>query len=363
MDVAEVDPQILLIYRVFDVSGVLLMGIIGGTIARQRGYDIVGFLFIALFSALGGGMIRDVLINRGTVAAMSTPEYLILAFTGAMIARFIYFKGQVWERAQAHGDATVSGLWAATGCVKAMTFDLPVLACVMMGVFTAVGGGMVRDVVTGNEPSVFGNNQPTVLPAIVTTVVVLIADSFGFLAIGMVVGPIIGIALTIYGYWSGWRLKGDSEWAPVNAAARKVERGSRKVAREVEPRRIRAWRHRQMEKALERRQSRAEKSGLAQDPAADAELREQLYAELDAALEEEAGFGVDFGGDSYENYDTETQSDTTAFDDVVADSDDPADHAEDVDPGTLIDRVLADDAMADELLNRLAERYREREDN
>lgn len=88
MNVAEVDPLIESMYRWSDVSGVLLMGIIGGTIARQRGYDIIGFFFIALFSALGGGMIRDVLINQGTVAAMSQPEYLILAFTGALIARF-----------------------------------------------------------------------------------------------------------------------------------------------------------------------------------------------------------------------------------------------------------------------------------
>ena len=70
----EVDPLIESLYRWSDVSGVLLMGIIGGTIARQRGYDIIGFFFIALFSSLGGGMIRDVLINRGTVAAMAQPE-------------------------------------------------------------------------------------------------------------------------------------------------------------------------------------------------------------------------------------------------------------------------------------------------
>ena len=85
MNVAEVDPLIESMYRWSDVSGVLLMGIIGGTIARQRGYDIIGFFFIALFSALGGGMIRDVLINQGTVAAMSQPEYLILAFTLSLI--------------------------------------------------------------------------------------------------------------------------------------------------------------------------------------------------------------------------------------------------------------------------------------
>ena len=97
MAVDQVDPLISSIYHWMDVSGVLLMGIIGGTLARQLGYDIVGFFFIAMLSALGGGMLRDVLINQGTVAAMSQPEYLILAFTGALVARFTYFKGKAWE--------------------------------------------------------------------------------------------------------------------------------------------------------------------------------------------------------------------------------------------------------------------------
>lgn len=359
MNVAGVDPQILLLYRVFDVSGVLLMGIIGGTIARQRGYDIVGFFFIALFSALGGGMIRDVLINQGTVAAMTNSEYLVLAFTGALIARFVYFKGRIWEHVQAHGDAIVTGLWAATGCVKAMSFGLPVLACVMMGVFTAVGGGMVRDVVTGREPSIFGNNQPIVIPSMTTTAIVVIADHFGYLAAGMLIGPAVGIGLIIYGYWTGWRLSGDSEWAPVNDAARIVERGSRSIAREVEPRRVRAWRHRQMEKALERRRRRQSGSTTSSD-----ELREEFEAELGAALDDADGtgsFGVDFGGHEYDTYDADTHTDTTAFEAVVAGSAEPGSPALDAD--ALINKVLGDDQLTDQLLTRLEKRIQERGEN
>ena len=148
MAVDQVDPLISSIYHWMDISGVLLMGIIGGTLARQLGYDIVGFFFIAMLSALGGGMLRDVLINQGTVAAMSQPEYLILAFTGALIARFTYFKGRAWEFLQSHGDALVSALWASTGASKAIQYGLPVLPTIMMGVFTATGGGMIRDAVS-----------------------------------------------------------------------------------------------------------------------------------------------------------------------------------------------------------------------
>ena len=143
MSVVEMDPLIESLYYWSDIIGVLLMGMIGGTMARQRGYDIVGFFFIAMFSSLGGGMIRDVLINRGTVAAMSQPEYLYLAFTGAIIARFVYFKGKTWDYVQSHGDAVVTALWASTGALKAIAYGLPLIPCIMMGVFTATGGSFL----------------------------------------------------------------------------------------------------------------------------------------------------------------------------------------------------------------------------
>ena len=203
----EVDPLIESLYRWSDISGVLLMGIIGGTMARKRGYDIIGFFFIAMFSSLGGGMVRDVLINRGTVAAMSQPEYLYLAFTGALIARFVYFKGKTWDYLQAHGDAVVSGLWAATGAVKAITYGLPLIPCIMMGVFTATGGSMIRDIVMGREPSVFGDNQPTVIPAVACAIIVLVGHHFDMMAVGMIIGPLVSIFLALLGIWAGWRCR------------------------------------------------------------------------------------------------------------------------------------------------------------
>ena len=83
----DVDPEILFLYRSLDLGGVLLMGILGGTIARQRHFDVMGFLFLALFSSLGGGMIRDALIGRGTVAAMAQLQYLIAGLVRTVPAR------------------------------------------------------------------------------------------------------------------------------------------------------------------------------------------------------------------------------------------------------------------------------------
>ncbi len=417
----EVDPLIEQLYRWSDVSGVLLMGIIGGTIARKRGYDIVGFFFIAMFASLGGGMIRDVLINRGTVAAMNEPEYLILAFTGAVIARFVYFKGKTWDILQSHGDAIVSALWAATGTVKAITFGLPVLPCIMMGVFTAVGGSMIRDIVTGHVPQVFGGNQPTVIPAVAAAVIVLVSNEFDMMAVGMVIGPIVSVTLSLLGYWGGWRVQAaDEEWAPINETAaqlgvlaRQAEGKSRAVGRRIEPTKIRAWRHKQMEKALQRRiekevlagTRRAEAvsdaqdfmdefttqfeaideaemgtpsdEGRAEDRAGDRaegvaeDTTETFDPNVDPArevaeaadAEDEGGFfsdiGVDISGDSYDGEDEElavdvsTQGETPVTSQTVQEPEQS--HSE------MLDLILHDEKLTDEFIERLAKKYEERQ--
>ena len=82
----SVVPTIDTLYRSLHLIGVVLNGIIGGTIARRRNFDIIGFVFLALFSATAGGMIRDMLISDGPAAAISDPLYLILACAGALIA-------------------------------------------------------------------------------------------------------------------------------------------------------------------------------------------------------------------------------------------------------------------------------------
>ncbi|MDN8594629.1 MULTISPECIES: trimeric intracellular cation channel family protein [unclassified Corynebacterium] len=376
MSVDQVDPLISSIYQWMDVSGVLLMGVIGGTLARQRGYDIVGFFFIAMLSALGGGMLRDVLINQGTVAAMRQPEYLILAFTGALIARFTYFKGRAWEFLQSHGDALVSALWAATGASKAIQYGLPVLPTIMMGVFTATGGSMIRDVVTGREPAVFGGNQPTVLPAVACAVIVLVGNATGLLALSMVLGPITSYAMFLFGYYGNWRVSQDPDFAPVNATvnatatqvvslARKAEDRSRAVARGLEPKSVRTWRHRQMEKALQRRIEKEIRRGKQpaeafseadeflteftnQFPAIDSEMLAAAEAEKQAQEENLLeGIGVDLAGDSYDD-----DAHTTVEPDPAETE---AMHAD------MLDIILSDAALTDELIERLAERYKNKD--
>lgn len=213
----DVDPLISNLYNFFDLTGVLLYGIIGGTVARHRTFDLVGFLFLALFSALGGGMVRDSLMQKGTAAAIAEPAYLILALTGVVIALLVYLKGKPWELFKVHADAIVMGVWAVTGSVKALNYGMPPLSAIFLGLLTAIGGGMIRDIAIGQVPSVFGGGPLYAVPAMVSASTMVVFHSFDATATGMIIAPVLGAGLAILSYWRGWILVQNDEWAPLNS--------------------------------------------------------------------------------------------------------------------------------------------------
>ena len=163
---ATVDPTILALYQTLDLIGVVLNGAIGGSIARQRNFDIIGFAFLALFSALGGGMLRDTLMQRGTPAAIAEPMYMGMAILGGLLAMVIHLKGRAWELFRVHGDAIILGVWAVTGTTKALTYGMPWASAMFMVGFHAIGHD----------------------------------------AVGMIAATTLGAGFAILAYWRGWVL-------------------------------------------------------------------------------------------------------------------------------------------------------------
>ncbi|MDO4911727.1 MAG: trimeric intracellular cation channel family protein [Corynebacterium sp.] len=218
----SVDPSILSIYQVLDLIGVVLNGLIGGTIARQRGFDIVGFCFLALFSALGGGMLRDTLMQRGTPAAIADPTYMAMAVLGGVIALLVHLRGRLWELVRIHGDAVILGVWSVTGSTKALAYGMPWGSAIFMGMLTAFGGGMIRDIAAGSVPSVFGGNTLYATPALVSATTMVAFHSLGYDALGMFAATGVGAGFAITAYWRGWILPINPDWAPVNRLVEKV---------------------------------------------------------------------------------------------------------------------------------------------
>ncbi len=117
-------------------------------------FDLVGVFSVAILTGLGGGILRDVLLDAGRPVALQD-KYLLTAVAAVVAALIIgrWFKGGV--NAVVVLDSIAMSLFAIAGTYKALVFNTSELVAILLGVVTAVGGGVLRDVVCGMTPQIF----------------------------------------------------------------------------------------------------------------------------------------------------------------------------------------------------------------
>lgn len=134
-----------------DLFGVFVFALSGAMAADRRRMDLFGFIVIALLPALGGGTLRDIIIDA-PVFWLNDPAYLLAALLAAVVtflgANLIHRAGQwlVWA------DAVGLSLFCVLGAAKALTLGHTAVIATVMGVMSAVVGGIIRDVVCNEVP-------------------------------------------------------------------------------------------------------------------------------------------------------------------------------------------------------------------
>ena len=203
--------------RVLDLLGVAANVLLAGVLAREKRFDLVGFLVLGVAAGLGCGMIRDTLLQRGTPVALTDLSYLSVAFATAVIAYLVHMEGRWWSRGIRIIDAIALGTWGAVGAQKALSLGLHCLPSIMLGTITAVGGGMVRDIMLRRTPIVFGGNTLYATCATAAATVAVLAASLtsgrfpGATTLG---AALVGGGLCLISYRLGWRLPEARDWRP-----------------------------------------------------------------------------------------------------------------------------------------------------
>jgi uncharacterized membrane protein YeiH len=149
---------------IFDLLGTFFFAISGSLLAARRGFDIVGSLLLGSLTGLGGGVIRDLVIGV-TPTAFAQPIYLIPPLT-AMVLVFAMVRGvERFPRTLLIFDAGGLALFCTTGTMTALRAGLNPVAAAALGVTTAVGGGLLRDVVANRVPQLFNPHDIYAVPA------------------------------------------------------------------------------------------------------------------------------------------------------------------------------------------------------
>lgn len=203
-----IHPQTLFTW--LDFAGVAVASAGGAFAARQHkryAYDIVGALGLAITSALGGGVARDVLLGRGTPLALVNVHYLYTALAGGIVALFLDSSIGGWtQKLMLWIDAAAISLFAVAGTSRADNFGLSWLPAVMLGITTAVGGGSLRDVLTGTTPRVFEKGNFYAIAALTAALLYIGLRSLGVPDLLCVsAGVIGGFLLRILSMELNWR--------------------------------------------------------------------------------------------------------------------------------------------------------------
>lgn len=225
----QFDPSLL--YRIVDLAGVFANGFIGGAVARRLRFDVVGFVVLAVLSGLGGGILRDTLIQAQTPVAFTDSWYLGTAIAAAIVAFLVELRSKWPNRFLTVLDAAAVGCWAATGTIKALSFGLDWLPSVLLGCITAVAGGMIRDICVGQIPKVFGGSTLYATTALICSLEMLICFQLEALDLGLAVSIATSILLVLAARRLGWALPGPGDITAVRIRRRRRTR-RRRVADE-----------------------------------------------------------------------------------------------------------------------------------
>lgn len=188
-----------------DLVGTFVFGLSGGTLAVRRGLDLVGVLALATAAALAGGMLRDLLLGSVPPAALAGQGYLLAALAAGLAAFLLHPLVARLGKPVMVFHALGLGLFAVTGCAKALDAGLGPLPCLLLGVLTAVGGGALRDVLAAEVPRVL-RKEIYALAALLGAAVVVAGDRLGWPeAPTTLAGVLAAFLLRLVSVAYGWR--------------------------------------------------------------------------------------------------------------------------------------------------------------
>jgi uncharacterized membrane protein YeiH len=160
---------------VIEYLAVVACGISGGLPAIKKHYDVFSVLIIAWLTAVGGGLIRDVLLGAVPPVGVSDKWLILMAFASGVICLVFYPEITDLKRSMLVSDALALGLFAVNGTMKALNYGSSMTTAVFLGMATALGGGLIRDILLNVEPAVLRDKHfyafPSLLGCVLTAVV------------------------------------------------------------------------------------------------------------------------------------------------------------------------------------------------
>jgi uncharacterized membrane protein YeiH len=209
------DPQaVFQLPLAFDLGATFVSALAGALVAVRREYDYVGVFALAFVTGLGGAVMRDgIFLDQGPPLAVRDGRYLLAVLAATLIAVVVNQLNRPASLAVLVFDAAGLGAYAVVGADRAMAAGLSDLGAILVGLVNAVGGGVLRDVITREEPILFKPGQYYATAAAIGSVLYVGVRSLemhpepaAFIAGG------VAIALRLLAVRYDWRTRPWNRW-------------------------------------------------------------------------------------------------------------------------------------------------------
>jgi len=195
-----------MLLTLFDYLGTFVFALSGATTGVRRRLDVFGVLVLAFAAASAGGILRDLLIGALPPAALRDWPYLAIAVAAGLIVFFFHAQVEKLKHPVQIFDAAGLALFAVLGAQKALVYGLNPLAAALLGTLSGIGGGMARDILLAEIPTVL-RAEVYAVAALAGAALVVAMDAAGLdLHAGVIAGGVLCFVIRIAALRRGWRL-------------------------------------------------------------------------------------------------------------------------------------------------------------
>jgi uncharacterized membrane protein YeiH len=188
-----------------DLIGVAVFAASGASAAVAKRLDLFGVGFVGFVAALGGGILRDLVLDAVPPIAFADWRYAVTAVCASVAVFYLHPRFNRLRRTVLVLDAAGLGLFTVTGTLKALDAGLPPVGACLIGMLTGIGGGLARDLLTGEIPVVLQRDIYAVVALGGAATVVLLnwLELAGPLPLAGAAAAMIGVRLlALYRRWS-----------------------------------------------------------------------------------------------------------------------------------------------------------------
>lgn len=193
-----------MVLQVLDLVGIFVFGITGALVGVRKKLDVFGIQVLALVTGLGGGFIRDVLIGETPPAALRDWRYLVVPIMAGLLTFFLHPGIGRVERLVNIFDAAGLALFCVTGALKAIESGLSPISAALLGTLSGIGGGVLRDVLSGRVPVVL-RSEIYATPALLGAGIVVVASALEYHALWVpITAAVVCFGIRLLAIRRGW---------------------------------------------------------------------------------------------------------------------------------------------------------------